>query len=357
MQKIFAIAFAAIAILAIGCKPEGTKDNGSVDKTELTALIAQAKTLVQGASTTTYPQAAIDEFNKTITAVEGAVDQATSAASVASLVSRLGDAITTFKESAVDAIKTADTIFKLSFDEGEGTELKTTGKNQWTAKFQKGAEEIFPETKLPEFVDGKVGKALHFADASHLSIADYDANALTGLGAISIACWVKPDELRASNYIVSLDSWHVWKFQTQDGGKPFFTFTTNNGCSDMDNEHDASVAVGRWDHLVVTWTNETGEVKFYVNGELTKTWAGNAHMDGTKEKHGAGTKIAPIASDRTEIVELAIGSDETIGMKRGTDNAEIAKWDAYFHGAIDELAVYSVALSQGQISKLYNDQK
>ena len=44
-------------------------------------------------------------------------------------------------------------------------------------------------------------------------------------------------------------------------------------------------------------------------------------------------------------------------MKRGADNAQIAAWDAYFHGAIDELAVYSIALSQGQVSKLYNDQK
>lgn len=350
MKKIFAIAIAAIALMAIACKPEGNNANNNVDKTELTALIAQAKTLVQGASTATYPQAAIDEFNTTISAVEGAVNQATTAASVASLVSRLNDAITTFKESAVDAIKNADIIFKLSFDEGEGTELKTTGKNQWTAKLQKGAEELFPETKLPEFVDGKVGKALHFADASHLSIADYDAAALTGIKNISIACWVKPDELRASNYIVSLQTWHVWKFQTQDGGKPFFTIATDKGVTDMDNESDGSVAVGRWDHIAVTWASETGEVKFYVNGELTKTW----DKDHNGGKHGVGTSIAAISQEN---VELAIGSDETIGMKRGTDNAEISAWDAYFHGAIDELAVYSVALSQGQITKLYNDQK
>ena len=364
MKKIFAIAVIALSVLAISCKkdPANKPDDGkqqeqTVDKSALNTLVAECETLVNAATTETYPQAAIDAFKKAISDVKAAAEQASTDAAVASLVSRLQDAKKTFEESAVDAIKADDVIFALSFDEGEGAQLKTTGKNSWTAVLQKGAEELFPNTKLPEFVEGKVGKALHFADASHLSISDYDAKAVTGIGAISIACWVKPDELRASNYIVSLDSWHVWKFQTQDGGKPFFTIATTNGISDMDNETDGSVEVGKWAHLVVTWTTETGEVNMYVNGQLTKTWAGNAHMDGDKEKHGKGSKIAAIAEDRLNIVEIAIGADETINMKRGSDNAEITAWDAYFHGAIDELAVYSVALSQGQVTKLYNSAK
>ena len=161
---------------------------------------------------------------------------------------------------------------------------------------------------------------------------------------------MKPDELRASNYIISLQSWHVWKFQTQDGGKPFLTLATDKGITDMDNETDGSVEVGKWAHLVVTWTNETGDINMYVNGALTKTWAGTDH-DG---KHGKGSVIASLSQEN---VELAIGSDETINMKRGPEHAEISAWDAYFHGAIDELAVYNVALSQGQVTKLYNDQK
>ena len=359
MKKFFAIAAIALSVLAISCKKDKTPVDNTpkVDLTELNAVVAECETLVNAATTDSYTQDAIDAFKKVISEVKAASEKAESEAAVKSLISRLQDARKTFEESAVDAIKADNVIFALSFDEGTGTQLTTTGKNAWTAVLQKGAEELFPDTKLPEFVEGKVGKALHFADASHLSIADYDAKAVTGLGAISIACWVKPDELRASNYIVSLDSWHVWKFQTQDGGKPFFTIATTNGISDMDNETDGSVEVGKWAHLAVTWTTETGEVNMYVNGQLTKTWPGNAHMDGTKEKHGKGSKIASIAEDRLNVVELAIGSDETIGMKRGADNAEIKAWDAWFHGAIDELAVYNVALSQGQITKLYNTAK
>lgn len=349
MKKIFAIAVIAIAFLATGCK-DGNKEDTSVDKTALTALVAECETLVKDATTDNYPQDAINTFKSAIEAVKTAAESATTEAAVNSLVSRLTDAKTAFLAAELDHINPDDIIFALSFDEGKGTELKTTGKNQWTAVLQKGAEELFPATKLPEFVDGKVGKALHFADASHLSISDYNPAAVTGIKNLAISCWVKPDQLRASNYIVSINSWHVWKFQTQDGGKPFFTLATNNGVTDMDNETDGSVAVGQWSHLVVSWDGATGNIDMYVNGELTKTWEGSAH-DG---KHKAGSTInAP----ENENVEIAIGSDETINMKRGADNAEISAWDAYFAGTIDELAVYSAPLTAGQVKKLYNSQK
>ena len=349
MKKFFAIAVIAIAFLAAGCK-DGQKEDTSVDKTALNALVAECEALVKAATTDNYPQDAINVFKSAIESVKTAAESATTDAAVKSLVSRLTDAKTTFLAAELDQINPDDIIFALSFDEGTGTQLKTTGKNQWTAVLQKGAEELFPATKLPEFVDGKVGKALHFADASHLSISDYNPAAVTGIKNLAISCWVKPDQLRASNYIVSINSWHVWKFQTQDGGKPFLTLATNNGITDMDNETDGSVAVGQWSHLVVSWDGATGNIDMYVNGELTKTWEGSAH-DG---KHKAGSIIS---APENENVEIAIDSDETINMKRGADNAEITAWDAWFAGTIDELAVYSAPLTAGQVKKLYNAQK
>ena len=349
MKKFFAIAMVALTLFATGCGKDKDPEN-NVDKTALTALVTECEGILNAATTDNFPQSAIDVFKKAIADVKAAAENATTDAAVASLVSRLNDAKTTFLAAELDQINPDDIIFALSFDEGKGTELKTTGKNQWTAVLQKGAEELFPGTKLPEFVDGKVGKALHFADASHLSISDYNPAAVTGIKNLAISCWVKPDQLRASNYIVSINSWHVWKFQTQDGGKPFLTLATNNGITDMDNETDGSVAVGSWSHLVVSWDGTTGNIDMYVNGELTKTWEGSAH-DG---KHKAGSIIS---APENENVEIAIGSDETINMKRGADNAEISAWDAYFAGTIDELAVYSAPLTAGQVKKLYNAQK
>ena len=271
MKKIFAIALAALAVL-VGCTKPSDQKTSNVDLTELNALIAECESLATTAASETYPLESIEAFKKVIADVKGAAEKATTQAAVTSLITRLRDAKKAFEESAVDAVKADDIIMALSFDEGTGTELKTTGKYQWTAKLQKGAEELFPETKLPEFVEGKVGKAMHFADASHLSIGDFVPSAVTGIKALSISCWVKPDELRASNYIISIDSWHVWKFQTQDGGKPFLTLATDKGITDMDNETDGSVEPGKWAHLVVAWTSETGDINMYVNGQLTKTW-------------------------------------------------------------------------------------
>lgn len=350
MKKFFAIAVIAIAFLAAGCK-DGQKEDTSVDKTALNALVAECEALVKAATTDNYPQDAINTFKTAIESVKTAAESATTEAAVKSLESRLSDAKTAFLAAELDQINPDDIIFALSFDEGTGTELKTTGKNQWTAVLQKGAEELFPATKLPEWVDGKVGKALHFADASHLSISDYNVAAVTGIKNLAISCWVKPDQLRASNYIISINSWHVWKFQTQDGGKPFFTLATNNGITDMDNETDGSVAVGQWSHLVVSWDGATGNIDMYVNGELTKVWDGPTHNGG---KHKAGSIIS---APENENVEIAIGSDETINMKRGADNAQITAWDAWFNGTIDELAVYSAPLTAGQVKKLYNAQK
>ena len=349
MKKFFAIAVIAIAFLAAGCS-NGQKEDTSVDKTALNALVSECETLVKSATTDNYPQEAINTFKTAIESVKTAAASASTDAAVKSLVSRLSDAKTAFLAAELDQINPDDIIFALSFDEGTGTELKTTGKNQWTAVMQKGAEEVFPQTKLPEWVNGKVGKALHFTDASHLSISDYNPAAVSGIKNLSITCWVKPDQLRASNYIVSINSWHVWKFQTQDGGKPFFTLATNNGITDMDNETDGSVAVGSWSHLAVSWDGATGNIDMYVNGELTKTWEGDSH----EKKHRAGSIISAPENDR---VEIAIGSDETINMKRGADNATIEKWDAWFCGTIDELAVYSAPLTAGQVKKLYNSQK
>ena len=347
MKKYFIIALAALGLCLASCNKDKQEEE-KVDLTELNILIERCEALVNNAKLTVYTQQNIATFRQTIEEVKTASADVKKQTVVTSLIARLKDAKAAFEDSAIGGVKNSDTIFKLSFDEGTGTTLKTEGKYEWTATLEKGAVELFKDTKLPEFVEGKIGKALHFADASHLSIKDYVPTAVTGLGAFSISCWVKPDELRASNYIISLNSWHNWKFQTQDGGKPFFTVATDQGITDMDNETDGSVKVGQWSHLAVAFDNTTGNITMYVNGVLTKTWLGTQH-DG---KHAAGSKLAAIEGEN---VQIAIGSDETIGMKRGADNAEIKAWDAYFHGAIDELAVYSVALSAGQVLKLYSD--
>lgn len=339
MKKFFAIAMAALTLMAVGCK----KDNGNeenVDKTALTELIAQAKASLASATSTTYPQSAIDAFSATVTEVEKAADSATTEAQVASLIARLQEAYTNFLESAVDAVKTADTIFKLSFDEGTGTTLTTAGKNAWTATFE-GAT---ADGAVPTFVDGKVGKALNFSAGNHLVLKDADPSQIC-TNHLSISVWAKPAEQRAGNYIFSCNSWDSCKFQIQDSDRPFMTVHTTGGWVDADCNVSEAAPAGSWTHIVAAWDGEAGTMTFYINGEETVVWT----VEGETSK-GAGLKGTIIAPEDTKDCVI-IGARQSLYMA-GADAI-----NDYFEGALDEIAVYSVTLTKGQAAKLYNDTK
>ena len=339
MKKFFAIAMVALTIMAVGCKKEDDPSK-NVDKTALTELLAQVQSVVNAATTATYPQTAIDAIKSTISEVQNAAESVTTSTQVASLVTRLQEALTNFLESAVDAVKTSQTIFKLSFDEGQGTTLTTTGKNAWTATFE-GAT---ADGALPVFVNGKVGKALQFSAGNHLVLKDADPSQIC-TNHLSISCWVKPAEQRAGNYIFSCNSWDSCKFQIQDSDRPFMTVHTTGGWVDADCNVSEAAAAGNWTHVVAAWDGEAGTMAFYINGEETVVWT----VEGETSK-GAGLKGSIIAPEDTKDCVI-IGARQSLYMA-GADAIS-----DYFEGIIDEIAVYNVTLSKGQATKLYNDTK
>ena len=339
MKKIFAIAMVALTLMIVGCNPNTDPEN-NVDKTALTEILTQCKTAFAAATAATYPQASIDAFSATISEVENAAANVTTDTQVASLVTRLQEALTNFLESAVDAVKTSQTIFKLSFDEGEGTTLTTTGKNAWTATFE-GAT---ADGALPVFVAGKVGKALQFSAGNHLVLKDA-VPAQICTNHLSISCWVKPTEQRAGNYIFSCNSWDSCKFQIQDSDRPFMTVHTTGGWVDADCNVSEAAPAGSWTHVVAAWDGEAGTMAFYINGEETVVWT----VEGETSK-GAGLKGSIIAPEDTKDCVI-IGARQSLYMA-GADAIS-----DYFEGIIDEIAVYNVTLSKGQATKLYNDTK
>ncbi len=161
--------------------------------------------------------------------------------------------------------------------------------------------------------------------------------------------WVKPDELYEHNYIVSQNYWTGYKLQTQGGGKPFFTFKkVDGGIVDADNETDNSIKAGQWNHIVVSVNGTTKELKFYVNGFLTKTW--------TEADKGIGPLTQTLTSpDPQPFIIGCVATDAELA-------ANFMEWTTadnlgYFKGVIDELKIYNIALADGQVSKLYNDEK
>ncbi len=163
---------------------------------------------------------------------------------------------------------------------------------------------------------------------------------------LTISVWVKPTELYVNNYIVSQNYWEGYKLQTQDGGKPFFTYAkVGGGAVDADNETDNSIKVNVWNHIVISLNATTKELKMYVNGTLTKTW------------NEANKGIAPLVQTLGTPQPFIIGCIANNALVSTYTWTETPTSLGYFKGAIDELKIYNIALADGQVSKLYNDEK
>ncbi len=137
----------------------------------------------------------------------------------------------------------------------------------------------------------------------------------------TISFWINPASFPASGevFILSNGGWQErWKISMPGHGKP--VFTTHSGgacCSDLDS--GTPLTLGSWTHVVMTHDGTKDII--YFNGVQVN------------EKNAAG------ALDATT-KPLGIGFDPI-------DN------NYYFHGSLDEVQIYNVALNATQIAALY----
>jgi len=341
---LFAGAFSA-------CKTTDPVTAG--DQTKLTALVDSCTTLLASTTVTTdYPAAAITAFQTVLTASKtAAADKTISQTAVDNLVVNLRAAKTTFMAAAYGAIPASALLMGMTFDETVTSNQFTTEGKPLTAVLKTGPSEIFgTATNLPTFKAGKKGNAIYFSNGSHLEISNYTASDLLGKQ-LSIAVWVKPDSTRAGNYIMSYNYWNSWKFQLQEQNKPFFTVHTNaDGWVDADNQTDFSAPNKAWTHLVVTLNMDTKLLTFYVNGVSTMQWTATTKTGLT----GTGAWVYK------NTLPLMIGACTTYAEANvewtWTWAKTPANWDG-FVGSMDELKLYNVALTDGQVAKLYKDEK
>jgi hypothetical protein len=319
------------------------------DKTVLNALIADADSIAAAATTVNYPQAAIDEFKTALQDVKTAAAGKLTQAEIDNLVTQLTEAMITFDSKAYGYI---DELLYLNagwhFDEGTGTTATAFSTVKHVATFTKGNTVILGDAALlPTWTAGvKGGGAVYLDKGAHLEVP-YTTSFLPVN--LTISVWIKPLELYENNYIVSQNYWNGYKLQTQGGGKPFFTYKkVDGGIIDADNETDNSIKAGQWNHIVITVDGTAKELKFFVDGTLTKTW--------TEENKGIGPLTQTLTSpDPQPFIIGCVATDAELA-------ANFMDWTTadnlgYFKGAIDELKIYNIALADGQVSKLYNDEK
>ncbi|NTW24221.1 MAG: LamG domain-containing protein [Lentimicrobium sp.] len=348
LQTLLLMLVVSSALILASCKDD---DDEIVqgDKTELNALIAEAEAMSAAATSADYPQSAIDAYNSTLTTVKAAAATPLTQAEIDNLEIQLTVAMNTLDSQAYGFID--ETLYLNAgwhFDEGTGTTATAYSTVKHVGTFFKGNSVILgADAMMPSWTDGvKGGKAILLNKGAHLEVpyttAFLPAN-------ITISVWVKPSEIYEHNYIVSQNYWTGYKLQTQGGGKPFFTFKkVDGGIVDADNELDASVKVNQWTHLVVSVNGTTKELKFYVDGLLTKTW--------TESDKGIGPLTQTLTSpDPQPFIIGGVATDAELA-------ANFMEWTnadnlGYFKGAIDELKIYNIALADGQVAKLYNDEK
>jgi len=363
IKNILGVVLVALAVslsFSTCSKNDNTPAVPQADKTTLNAVLDSCQNILNTATATDYPQASITNFQTVVSAAKQVVsDNTVTQTQVDNMVMQLRQAMATFLASAYDVIPDAAVLLSFNFDDANPAAIPNAGTlSTLQATLMAGPSQIYgSNTALPTYVDGvKGGKAIHFTQGSHLEIANYNASSFLS-NTLSIAAWVKTDASYPGNYIISLNYWNNWKFQVEDHGKPFFTFASTAGIADADNESDNSIPPSTWTHLAVSLDLNAQTLSFYVNGELTKTWdaTGKPALEGT---------IAPVyASPTGTQIPICIGAATTYTEAlaawtwSGWDTPDpITGWSS-LEGAIDNLAVYNIALTAGQVQKLYNDQK
>ncbi len=159
-------------------------------------------------------------------------------------------------------------------------------------------------------------------------IDDYLSRAsfINGLGDVTIMAWVKSDSGNSTNMVIAGEDsgCRLW---LENGKKPMFTVKaagnseTALGCSCTDINYD------EWHHITGTYTDITGVVSLYVDGELVSS----SNVGGT----GAAIETTADSNGNFEVGRLS--SD--------VPNKQ------YFKGDIDEVRVFDVALTESQIQK------
>jgi Concanavalin A-like lectin/glucanases superfamily len=342
------------ALIMSSCKDDDD-DEKAGDKTALLALIADAEVIANAATSVDYPQAAIDAYKAKLQTIKTASTGTLTQTVINNLITQLTEAMNTFDAQAYGFI---DESLYLNagwhFDEGSGTTATAFSSTAHVATFSKGWTTLLGATAaLPTWVDGIKGKAVYLNNGAHLEVP-YSPSFLPA--DISISAWIKNDLVGwENNCIVSQNYWWGYKFATQSAGKPLFTERIS-ATSVQDFDAGSGVVTPLvWTHVVVTLNSSTKTLSFYIDGVKIETYneANNvgpltqtlSFVDGTNTYTAQPFLIGSFAND----AEIALHPDNFSWITTANVGS--------FKGAIDELKLYKIELSSGQVAKLYNDEK
>src|SRR3989344_1347891 len=188
---------------------------------------------------------------------------------------------------------------------------------------------------------GKIGQALKFDGVDdNVSLGNYSV--LDGSTYASWSFWVKPDAIQASdgNEHAFISRWNAndsvgrsWLITNNDtgGGDEIYLYTS---LADGARTNTNALTVGQWKHVAIvydgTQTTNTTKIKIYINGTEVSAYVSVGTVP---------TTLPTPSVPRTNYIGSSITTDTPI------------RWTK---GLIDEVRVYSRALSAPEIKRLYN---
>jgi len=151
-----------------------------------------------------------------------------------------------------------------------------------------------------------------------------DTDALDGMAALTVSLWAKLDQLPSGPVQpLGKDSAYRWILDT--GGSAHFALATTNvawyAAGTVASIGSMRLATGRWYHLAATYDGTL--VRVYVDGQSAGT--------------GSQAISGPIVSNGNDLI---VGSSEAVNV-------------GPFPGSVDEIRIYSRALSAAEIAALY----
>ncbi len=227
------------------------------------------------------------------------------------------------RQVVVQRAVTSDPKLKLSghwnMDESLGNSALDTSGNGNTGVLTNG----------PSWIDGRFGEAIGLDGADdYVQIAD-DATLDFGTGDFTISAWLKTTASSTSRILGKVDgdgttggSPIQYHFYTVSDGKLYFKVA--DGSSTVTYKTTNAINDGEWHHLMGTWKGSTDTMKVYLDGVEESNQVENTGSIGSLDNTGS----------------FRIG--------RAGSDTPIA-------GSIDEVRIYSRALSESEVGLLYDN--
>lgn len=285
---------------------------------------------------------AIGEFTELAsltTATQAQVNAATAA---------LGAAMATFRAGKVVPVAASALVAHWGFEEGTGLTTADASANAFNGTLKAGPTQW--GAKKPVWISDRhgSGKALQFNNGASVEVP---YNTKLNPTSVTMAAWVRVDTVYANNRFIGLETWMGYKFQLQDGNRPFATIATSTGIYDR----DAAVGIPddkQWHHLVMTYVD--GTETFYIDGVNVKVW---------NDVTGTGLSISATPFN------LVLGADYPVDKYCSCDGSNFDNaaspeyhvvplaWGGHFIGALDEIRIYNTALTASQVTSIYDREK